>query len=103
MSTSTDTTPERYRPEPRKWENKDWLYEQYWGQLRSTEAMAEDTDTCGQIIRETMDELGIPRRDEACHGRSRVGPFNGFYNGDDGPGRVSDDEGVTVDWGKQYE
>jgi len=59
---STSETPAKYRAEPPQYEQKDWLYEQYWGKGLSMKAMAEACDSNHQDIRDAMDEYGIPRR-----------------------------------------
>jgi hypothetical protein len=74
-------TPERYKPDPRSWEQKDWLYEQYWGQLKSGRAIAEDVEVHERTIREELARHGIPRRPVAWRKESQKSPFAGFYNG----------------------
>lgn len=58
-------TPNRYTPDPRKFEDKQWLYEQYWGKVLSIDEVAAKTDVSSQTIIRAMDERGIPRRPSA--------------------------------------
>jgi hypothetical protein len=57
-----DDPPNKYVPDPRQWEDKSWLYEQYWGRILSIDEVAAQTDVSGQTIVRRMDKLGIPRR-----------------------------------------
>jgi len=75
--------PPKYQPDDRQWEDKQWLYEQYWANQRSIMNIAEDTTVSHQKVKQQLTECGIPRRLDGCHGRSRVGPFDGFYRGTD--------------------
>jgi len=77
----TDTeTPARYRPEPRQYEDKQWLYEQYWGQLKAFNEIAEDLDCGERQIREQMAAFGIPRRVRRYTSENSVSAFTGFYD-----------------------
>ena len=98
MSTESEsTTPAKYRPDERQWKDKAWLYEQYWGEMKSCSEIAAGRDVSSRHIQTTMSELGIPRRNDSYRLDNDVGIFDGFYDDGDGPGNVGDDE-VTVDW-----
>lgn len=71
--------PEKYQPEPRLYEQKDWLYEQYWGELRSAGDLADDADTGHKTILEWMEKYGIPTRTDGFKRDNSVSPFRGFY------------------------
>jgi len=89
MSTTEteNTTPEKYRPEPRKYEQKDWLYQQYWGEMKSTIEIAEGVAVTQRYIVDLLDEHGIPRRHP---GHEAAGePLKGF--------RAPDEE-ESIDW-----
>lgn len=74
----TDETPEKYRAEPQKWKQKDWLYEMYWGKLSTTREMAEKCDVSShRHVREQLVEHGIPRRPRGF--AASHSPFTGFY------------------------
>lgn len=77
---STNTTPEKYRATPPKYEDKEWLYEQYWGEMKSLRDMAAQCGTGHQIIRERMEDFGIPRRADHHTKHNSVSPFTGFYD-----------------------
>lgn len=94
MTVTDDETPERYQPEPRKWEDKDWLYEQYWGEWHDQSEIAEQVDVCQRVISNKMAELGIPTRREAVH--RTAGQFGGYDPRDDYT--VPDDADDTADW-----
>lgn len=52
----------KYTAEPRDYEQKDWLYEQYWGEMKSCSEIAEDCGVSHDTINYNMEELGIPKR-----------------------------------------
>jgi hypothetical protein len=56
------TVPQKYQPEPKRYEQKDWLYQQYWGELKSTVEIAEQAEVNRATIRKRMEQFGIPRR-----------------------------------------
>jgi len=56
---------EKYVAEPRGFEDKDYLYEQYWGDFRTSADIAADHEVSGTKIRRVMDSFGIPRRTAA--------------------------------------
>jgi len=62
---SESTTPAKYRPDERQWEDKAWLYEQYWGEMKSCSEIAAGRDVSPRHIQTTMNELGIPRRHDS--------------------------------------
>lgn len=74
--------PEKYQPETRDWERKEWLYEQYWGDdFASTRDIAERTEASRKQLKENMDKHGIPKRDpHATADNNTVSAFVGFYN-----------------------
>jgi hypothetical protein len=65
-ATNTDATPAKYRATQRTYEDKDWCYEQYWGEMRSLTDMAEECGVTYDTIKRQMDEFGIPRRRSSC-------------------------------------
>jgi len=67
-------TPDRYVPESRDYEQKDWLYEQYWGHLRSSREIADQCGVSHDTIRNTLREHGIPIRPPEW--RRRTGPYD---------------------------
>lgn len=77
------TTPDRYTPDPRKYDQKHWLYEQYWGNLLSTYEIAEKVDVSADTIKRRLRELGIPRRNKGYKRGGNTSAFNGFYTGDE--------------------
>lgn len=79
----TDKTPERYVPTDEKWRQKDWLYEQYWQQLKSAPEIAQETPKSEHAIRRLMDKHGIPRRKSNYNRDNTVSAFAGFYNDDE--------------------
>lgn len=72
-----------YKPDPRDWEQKEWLYQKYWGELIPVKEIAELTDVKTRAIRDQMDEMGIPRRPRRFEAGGTVSPFSGFYNEDE--------------------
>lgn len=72
-------TPDKYTPEPRKYEQKDWLYQEYWGKFKSVHQIADECDTAHSQVRESMVELGIPRRVDRFTRDNAVSAFTGFY------------------------
>jgi len=73
-------TPEKYLPDPRQYEDKAWLYEQYWGELRPVREIADDCNVGHAAVREQMVEFGIPRRGGNYTRENTVSPFAGFYH-----------------------
>lgn len=72
---------EKYVPEKRDWEQKSWLYEQYWGKMQSLQDVADMTDVSKKHIRRQMNKHGIPRRDkQATMPLNSRSPFSGFYH-----------------------
>lgn len=55
-------TPQKYVAEPRKYKDKAWLREQYWGKERTQYDIADECGVTQETIREWMNEHGIPRR-----------------------------------------
>lgn len=71
-----------YEPDPREWEQKEWLYEQYWGKMRSTAEIAKNVDVARTTIRKEIYEAGIPTRITGYTDTNTVSPFAGFYGSD---------------------
>jgi hypothetical protein len=72
-----------YEPEPRKWEDKDWLYEKYWGELLTVRELSEECGDSQRVIRDQMDDFGIPRRPRGFENGGTISPFSGFYAEDE--------------------
>jgi hypothetical protein len=73
------TVPQKYQPEPAQYEQKDWLYQQYWGQLKSQNEIAAEVECSRKKIRMEMAKHGIPTRETGCNAK-QANPFAGFYN-----------------------
>jgi hypothetical protein len=73
------TTPEKYIPENRDWREKDYLYQQYWGEMNSATEIAEENGVGQSAVLRRMKELGIPRRPQRYWHGNAVSPFAGFY------------------------
>jgi len=73
------TTPDKYIPETRQWEQKEWLYEQYWGEMHSTREMSEKVSVSTMTIKRTLKKFGIPLRTTSYNSYNAVSPFAGFY------------------------
>jgi len=72
--------PAKYQPDDRQFENKQWLYERYWGDLQPMHVLADECNVCHHTIREAMTEHGIPRHPDNWTRENNVSPFAGFYN-----------------------
>lgn len=72
------TTPAKYVPTPEEYEQKGWLYEQYWGELRSENEIAADLPVSRSKVRTELDRHGIPRRGVGA-AKGNHNPFEGFY------------------------
>mgnify|MGYP000090653422 CR=1 FL=1 len=74
------TVPPKYQYDPDPWETKEWLYEQYWGELRSTREIARNFPVHRNKLRRELIRHGIPRRTTAA-GRPQTdtSPISGFY------------------------
>lgn len=81
----TDETPAKYQAKPRKHEQKDWLYEQYWGQLRSMRDIADEFDIDASAIRKGLRMHGIPSRPNRWTMDNTVSAFTGFYDDEAAP------------------
>lgn len=76
------TVPQKYQARTRDWERKSWLYQLYWGQLLSTNEIADRAGVHPSTIKEQLYRHGIPRRTQRYHGDDgNISPFWGFYNG----------------------
>jgi len=70
----------RYEPEPRKYEEKDFLYEHYWGQFKSTHQIADECGTSHTMVSNAMQDHGIPRRVDGYTRDNCISAFRGFYD-----------------------
>lgn len=84
-----------YEPDPRLWEQKDWLYDQYWAQLKPIRQIAEEFGFGRRTIGRALEDNGIPRRTTGWERGNFVSPFVGFYN--------DDESGTTDELKKQYD
>jgi len=73
-------TPEKYRAEKPKYEQKEWLYEKYWGELLSQQTIADEVGVHRTIVRDAMHEHGIPRRPDGYTRDNAMSAFSGFYS-----------------------
>lgn len=80
----SDQTPTKYQAETRYYEQKDWLYEHYWGQLKSQNEIADQIEQSRKKVRMELDRHSIPTRGENWN-NSKANPFAGFYNPDEIP------------------
>jgi len=90
-------TPAKYQPTPRKIDDKDWMYEQYWGNLRSAQEIAamDEVNVGSDLIYRKLREHGIPAHTDGYNlEHTRTTPIDGYRPADD-------DEDTTVDWSKQ--
>lgn len=99
--------PSKYVPNKRQWEDKEWLYEQYWGQMKSLRSLSEAVDVGTRAIKEQMDKYGIPTRGKEFKPENTTSPFTGFYRDtpaqttekdyttEDQPEKMTDDENLT--------
>lgn len=72
-----------YEPEPRITDQKHRLYEEYWGNFKSIKQIAEENDLYPRLIRDSMEEFGIPKRKRGTYdSNNTVSPFTGFYKND---------------------
>jgi len=71
--------PKKYQPKQRQYEQKDWLYEHYWGELSPLRVLADMCDTSHHQIRHALDEHGILRHPDNWTQDNNVSPFAGFY------------------------
>jgi hypothetical protein len=94
-------TPERYQPEKRRVDDKDWLREQYWGdEKQSLAEVAAETGLSEAQVGRYFDAFGIPRRPGDFARTNGVSPFAGFY----GPGEpVPDDDPEATKYDPSYE
>jgi len=77
-------TPKKYQANTRNYEQKNWLYQKYWGELLSVMEMAKQADVVEshRRITEQMERHGIPRRVDGYTDENSVSPFAGFYQDD---------------------
>jgi len=74
------TVPEKYQPSKRQYEQKEWLYEQYWEKLLPLKEIAQKAGVSHHQIRQALNEHGIPRHTDNWTQENNVSPFAGFYN-----------------------
>lgn len=92
--TNETETPQKYRAESRKFDDKAWLYEQYWEQMKSQLAIAEECDVSQTRISAAMKTHGIPaRRTTDCDVDDTYDPRNAFGYVDS----VDTDWSITVE------
>jgi len=72
--------PGRYTPDTEVYEQKDWLYEQYWGQFKTASEVAEAGGTNHTQILNQLEKHGIPRRVNGFSRDNAVSAFRGFYD-----------------------
>lgn len=96
-----------YLREKAPYERKEWLYEQYWGQMQTTEDIAADFDVSSGTVGRRMRELGVPRRrrnavkaSEQYDPRDEWGsPNTQPVTADSDPhADANSDERQTIDW-----
>lgn len=71
--------PAKYQPEPRQYEDKKYLQEQYWGQLKSVREIADENGVSPTTIKDRLRRHGIPSRVDGYTRENSVSPFTGFY------------------------
>lgn len=81
----SNKTPEKYKPDKKKYEDKYWLMEQYWGKLRSTREIAEENNVSHWQVCEHLRKFGIPIRPTGYTPDNSVSPFSGFYGDEPTP------------------
>jgi hypothetical protein len=100
------TTPQKYLAEPRDYEDKHWLYEQYWGEeFLSQRTIAENCGVSKAVIKEQMHEFGIPRRPDGYTQGNSMSAFSGFYSSQATRSDGSDNSQFDADYdnGDDYE
>lgn len=73
--------PERYQPEPRKCDDKEWLREQYWGEMLNQAEIAEKCELSASRVGHRLRDMGIPTRPAGYSRSNGTSPFAGFYGG----------------------
>lgn len=74
------TVPKKYQPDNRDWEDKQCLYQKYWGELLSQQEIADEMGVHRTMVRDSMHEHGIPRRPDGYTRNNSMSAFSGFYN-----------------------
>lgn len=71
----------KYAAKPRKCDDKAFLYEQYWGELKSVRAIAkmDCVNVAKRKIKEQLNEFGIPTRGKRYFRGNSVPPYSCFY------------------------
>lgn len=83
-------TNNKYTPEPRDYEQRDWLYERYWGEMMPMQEIADEADVSKDTIKRNLRDAGIPGRTRRFRRSNTISAFRGFYG---------DKESVPVDPG----
>lgn len=75
----------KYAAKTRKVDDKAFLYEQYWGELKSPrEIMKMDCVNCSKkLIIKNMRKFGIPTRGYRYNSDNSVPPYSCFYSDDE--------------------
>lgn len=89
--------PPKYQAEPRQYEDKRYLQEQYWGELKSIQDIADECDTGNKVIRNEMHRHGIPTRVDGYTFSNSVSPFAGFYRGTHDAARTDEQSRTRFD------
>lgn len=99
MPTEASGAQNPYAPTDREWEDKQWLYEQYWGQVKTVAEMAMSVDVSRETLYRQMDSYGIPRRPPTMDVETPTDVARAYavnHSPTDGRGRVlSSDNNVT--------
>lgn len=97
----SDQTPARYQPEPRPYEQKQWLYEQYWGQMKSMPQIADECGVAHRTIWANLRQHGIPRRGDGRRVNDEEPDPRVWFETDESESVTS--ESTTVDWSTAQE
>lgn len=88
-------TPSKYQYQPKTWEDKSWLQQNYWGKKLSLREIGEQFDVPKQAIADAMKQHGIPSRMSNYNRHNSVSMFKGFYG--DGVATRADAEDIHVE------
>jgi hypothetical protein len=91
----------KYAAKPRKCEDKAFLYEQYWGELKSVRSIAnmDCVEVAKRKVKEQMRSFGIPIRGSRYRPDNAVPPYSCFY----GEGESTTDTGDSKRFDPDYE
>lgn len=114
MSLGETNSENPYAPTEREWAKKSWLYEQYWGHVKTVSEMALMVDVSRQTLHREMQDKGVPRRPPAIHcedpievsklykNSNRVRGSESYYNSDESSSRgrknSPSDENEKLTW-----